>query len=231
MVLISCKKKTASKTIQISEDLQLTKINDHSYIHISKVLLENGKQFPCNGFVYMHNSEAYVFDTPANDEATEALINWLQYDQKTIIKGVLFNHFHRDCIEGMDIFKNHGIPCIASKKTASLIQEPNAIDHVFDNYLELKLQDKTIINSFFGEAHTSDNIISYFPDENILFGGCMIKSINAKKGNLSDANIVDWSKTVSKIKKSYPEAEIVIPGHGAYGDQNLLDYTISLFKN
>ncbi|WP_299220462.1 subclass B1 metallo-beta-lactamase [uncultured Aquimarina sp.] len=227
-----CRKTFNSENIHISEDLQLIKLNKHSYIHISYITLKSGATFPCNGFVYLNNKEAYIFDSPATDKATTELISWFRNEQKTTIKGVIFNHFHEDCTKGIEIFKEYGIPSIASSNTKKLMiqkgtPEPN---QTFDNYLELKLQDKTIINSFFGEAHTKDNIVSYFPEENILFGGCMIKSINAKKGNLADATINDWSKTVTKIKETYPDLEIVIPGHGTYGDQSLLDYTISLFN-
>ncbi|MBQ4821120.1 subclass B1 metallo-beta-lactamase [Aquimarina sp. MMG016] len=222
----------AQEKITISENLKITKVNEHSYIHISKITLENGGKFPCNGFVYINNNEAYIFDTPANDQATVELINWLKNDKKVIIKGVVFNHFHRDCIEGMDVFQKNNIPCIASKNTAMYmkLEGYDLPDQMFQDYLDLKLGDKKIINRYFGEAHTSDNIISYFPDEEVIFGGCMIKSIHASKGNLADANINEWSKTVTKIKKAYPNIEVVIPGHGDYGNRKLLDYTISLFK-
>jgi len=232
LLVFSCKKKVSIEQIEISEDLQLIKLNDHSYIHISKITLSNGNKFPCNGFVYINKKEAYVFDTPSTDQATSELINWLQNEQKVTIKGVVFNHFHNDCTEGIEVFKEHGVPSIANKKTAALMLKKGYLkpDQVFENSLELHLQNKTIINRFFGEAHTLDNITSYFPDDQIIFGGCMIKSLTASKGNLADANTDEWSNTVLKIKKAYPKAKIVIPGHGDYGDQQLLDYTISLFK-
>jgi metallo-beta-lactamase class B len=48
---------------------------------------------------------------------------------------------------------------------------------------------------------------------------------------LGDANIAQWSNTVERIKEQYPNIKIVIPGHGAIGGKDLLDYTIQLFKN
>ncbi|MFD2564755.1 subclass B1 metallo-beta-lactamase [Aquimarina rubra] len=227
-----CKDTSVAENIHISEDLQLLKLNDHNYIHISYISLKNGAKFPCNGFIYINNNEAYVFDSPATEKATNELINWFRDERKTTIIGVVFNHFHDDCTKGIEIFKKNNILTIANNTTKNLmiqdgITEP---DQVFDNALELKLDDKTIVNSFFGEAHTKDNIVTYFPKEKILFGGCMIKSLNAKKGNLTDANLSEWSNTVTNIKKAYPDLEIVIPGHGSYGDQSLLDYTISLFN-
>lgn len=70
----------------------------------------------------------------------------------------------------------------------------------------------------------------YFPGKNILFGGCLLKEIDASKGYLGDANVAEWSNTVEKVKAAYPNVKIVIPGHGDYGDGKLLDYTIKLFK-
>jgi metallo-beta-lactamase class B len=64
-----------------------------------------------------------------------------------------------------------------------------------------------------------------------MFGGCLIKELKAGKGYLGDANIINWSKTVEKVKKEYPNVQIVIPGHGEYGNSKLLDYTIKLFKS
>jgi len=222
----------AQKSFTITESLKITKINESSYLHVSDITLENGSVFPCNGFVYVHNNEAYVFDTPATDKATSSLLDWLQNDLKVKVKGVVFNHYHNDATEGINIFKSQGIPTIASEKTALLMHDDNQLqpDVLFKNTMTLTLGSKKIINTFFGEGHTSDNITSYFPDEQLIFGGCMIKSINASKGNLANANLNQWPKTVSKIKKAYPNLKIVIPGHGAYGDSKLLDYTITLFQ-
>ncbi len=229
----SCKKSYTEQTIKISDSLQLTKLTDHSYIHTSFIKLENGTEFPCNGFIYINQKESYIFDSPASDMATIELIDWLQNKKKATIKGVVFNHFHNDCVQGIEIFQKENISTIGSKKTSELLRkdgypEPNLI---FTDHLKLKLGTKEIINTFMGEAHTSDNIVSFFPDENILFGGCMIKSIGARKGNLKDANINEWSQTVANIKKTYPSLETVIPGHGKHGNTTLLDYTIKLFKD
>ena len=72
--------------------------------------------------------------------------------------------------------------------------------------------------------------MGYFPDEQILFGGCLVKEIGASKGNLADANTQAWASSVKKIKLLYPNVKIVIPGHGKPGGVELLDYTIGLFK-
>ena len=232
VLFLCCKSKEEGKHIEVSQNLKLSKVNDNGYVHISKIFLDNGKQYNCNGFVYVNDDEAFIFDTPSNDIATEHLIKWLQDDKNITIKGVVFNHFHRDCHEGMDIFKKYNIPSIASKRTSELMnqKEYESPDQVFEDSIVLHLGDKKIVNTFFGEAHSEDNIVSYFPDDQILFGGCMVKSLKASKGNLEDANTDEWSHTVKKVKSKYPEVQTVIPGHGKIGDITLLDYTISLFQ-
>jgi metallo-beta-lactamase class B len=47
---------------------------------------------------------------------------------------------------------------------------------------------------------------------------------------LNDANLGEWANTVRKIKTAYPDAKIIIPGHGDMGDISLLNYTIELFS-
>lgn len=69
-----------------------------------------------------------------------------------------------------------------------------------------------------------------FPSEKVLFGGCLIKELDASKGYLGDANVEAWSGTVNRVAEYFPDVQLVIPGHGAYGDKALLDCTIQLFK-
>ena len=100
----------------------------------------------------------------------------------------------------------------------------------FDNRLKLSIGDEKVYAEYFGEGHTQDNIIGYFPKDNAIFGGCLIKRLGASKGYLGDANTDLWSGTVRKLKLKYPNAKIVIPGHGKWGGTELFDYTIKLFK-
>nr|WP_317046120.1 subclass B1 metallo-beta-lactamase [Aquimarina sediminis] len=232
LCFISCNKVSTPDTFNISEEIQITKLSKNSYIHTSYLDTESFGKVPCNGMIVIDNNEALVFDTPINDSVSATLINWIENNLKSEIKGVVATHFHDDCLGGLEEFHKRKIPSYARNETIRLAktQNNNIPQKGFDTELNIKVGKKNVINMFHGEGHTSDNIISYFPNENILFGGCLIKSKGAKKGYLGDANTQEWSNTVSKIKETYPEVKIVIPGHGAYGGQELLEYTISLFQ-
>ena len=212
-----------------SESLKIYPITENSFVHESYLeTLEYGK-VPCNGLIYFNNKEAVVFDTPTNHRASEELIQWIKKSKKAEIKGVIFNHFHEDCTGGQAIFRNEGIPSYAYTKTFDLLGNLSGT-RVFKERLHLKVGKVEIVGHFLGKAHSEDNIVCYIPSEALLFGGCMVKSLGSKKGNLADADLGEWSNTVQKIKDNYPNLKLVVPGHGASGGTELLDYTIKLFK-
>jgi metallo-beta-lactamase class B len=176
------------------------------------------------------DGEVIVFDTPTSDSASAELLNWLRNDLKSQVKAVVATHFHIDCIGGLREFHKNGIPSYATNRTIELMKSEEVPKSGFDTYLELKVGNEKVINQYFGEGHTLDNIVCYFPSEKVMFGGCLIKSNGAGKGNLEDANVEEWPKTVEKVKTEFPEVEIVIPGHGTFNGPNLFDYTVNLFK-
>ena len=144
------------------------------------------------------------------------------------IKAIIPTHFHEDCLGGLDAFHKHGIASYANNKTINLARSNNLAvpQKGFNNLLQLKVGNKKVLAEFFSEGHTKDNVIGYFPDEKVMFGGCLIKELGVGKGNLNDANVNEWSNTVAKLKIKYPDTKIVIPGHGKPGGTELLNYTI-----
>ncbi|MGJ8735974.1 subclass B1 metallo-beta-lactamase [Zobellia laminariae] len=229
--LLSCKSPKTHTTYS-SETLKIIPVSKNSFIHISYLSTDDYGKVACNGLVYMNDGEAVVFDTPTDTETSNELIQWITKTKQHNIKAVVVNHFHDDCLGGIEAFHELSIPSYANNATIELAKkEGNPVPQIsFDTEKELTLGNKKIINRHFGEAHTKDNIVSYIPSEHLLFGGCPVKSLNATKGYLGDANVEKWSKTISKIKTAYPDLKTVIPGHGDYGGIELLDYTITLFK-
>lgn len=182
--------------------------------------------------IVINEGEALVFDTPANDEASLELINWLEVDKKSKVKGVVATHFHWDCLGGLNEFHAKGISSYASDKTIELAKASGypVPENGFKKKLTLKAGDLKVTNQFFGEGHTKDNFVAYVPSDKVIFGGCMIKELGAGNGYLGDANVSAWPATVRNVNSTFPDAQIVIPGHGKVGGRELLDYTIELFE-
>ena len=220
------------KEVYKSDNLIITQIAENSFQHISFKQTNDFGNVPCNGLIVKNWNEAIVFDTPTNDKSSEKLIKWIRETLNCKVNAIIPTHFHDDCLGGLKAFHENDIPSYAYFKTIELAKENNYVvpKNSFKDSLILKVGDENIIAKFFGEGHTKDNIVGYFPSENIMFGGCLIKELDASKGYLGDANLADWSNTVENVKKSYPNVKIIVPGHGEYGNIKLLDYTINLFK-
>jgi len=234
IVTLSCsaqKKKSENKTVYQSETLVITQVSPNVYQHTSFLQTESFGNVPCNGMIVHNNNETVVFDTPVNDEISEELIQWIQNNLKSKINAVVPTHFHDDCLGGLNAFHKHHIPSIANSKTIEIAKEKKLPVPLrsFDNQEKIVVGNQFAELYFFGEGHTKDNIVAYYPNEKVLFGGCLIKELNAGKGNLADANETVWAETATKLKSTITDAEIVIPGHGLTGNTDLIDYTIKLF--
>jgi metallo-beta-lactamase class B len=221
-----------SKEVYRTSNLIITQISENSFVHISYKATEEFGYVACNGLVVRDEKEVIIFDTPTNDTSADELITWLTDILHCKINAIIPTHFHDDCLGGLKSFDKNNIPSYANFKTIELAKENDlpVPKNGFNDSLTLKVGKEIVTVKFFGEGHSKDNVVGYFPAENIMFGGCLIKEINAGKGYLGDANQAAWSSTVEKVKREYPNVKVVIPGHGFYGDSKLLDYTIKLFK-
>ena len=214
-----------------SQNLKIRQISDHAFIHVTYLDTEQYGKVACNGMLVINNKEAVVLETPVNDNDSEELIKWIEDIHQASIKAVLVHHFHVDCLGGLKAFHQRNIPSYANQQTIDLVREGNEIPlFAIEDGHRTEVGDQSISSHYFGPAHTEDNIISYYGSEMILFGGCMLKAMGGAKGNLADANVAEWSKSVEKIKTAMPDIDVVVPGHGREGGPELLDYTIKLFS-
>ena len=221
-----------AKELYKSNNLIITQIADNTFEHTSFKQTNDFGNVPCNGLIVINSKEAIIFDTPTNDKSSTELINWIKETLHCKINAIIPTHFHDDCLGGLKAFHENNIPSYAYFKTIELAKENNFVvpKNSFGDSLILKVGNENIIAKFFGEGHTKDNVVVYFPREDVLFGGCLLKEVDATKGYLGDANVTDWSIKNKKIKKEYSNVKIIVPGHGEYGNKKLLDYTINLFK-
>ncbi|MBL4708410.1 MAG: subclass B1 metallo-beta-lactamase [Flavobacteriales bacterium] len=224
--------KTTPEVVFESAQLKIEQLSKACYLHTSYLETDQYGKVTCNGFLFFHQNEAIVFDTPTNDSASYQLIEWIKTELNCKVKAVVVGHFHDDCLGGLKAFHQSNIASYANQLTIELAQGNNIETprNVINAEMEFTIGQQKIFSRFFGEGHSRDNIVSYIPSEQALFGGCLIKTLNASKGYLGDANIDEWSNTVRKIQKEYPDLKIVVPGHGKSGGTELLEYTIELFK-
>ncbi|GAB2956758.1 BcII family subclass B1 metallo-beta-lactamase [Hymenobacter coalescens] len=215
-----------------SPSLIITQVAANTFVHTSFLPTQTFGRVSCNGMVVKSGGETIVFDTPADTPASHELITWITKTLNCRVKAVVPTHFHEDCVGGLPAFRRHGIPSYASHQTIAYARQRrfHVPRHGFTDSLTLRVGSASVHATFFGEGHTKDNVVGYFPTDKVLFGGCLIKELQAGKGNLADANVQAWPATVARVKQAYPAVQVVIPGHGTTGGPSLLDYTMQLFQ-
>ncbi len=214
-----------------SENLEVVSISKHIFQHISYLKTEDFGKVSCNGMIVVDSGEALVFDVPAEDAAAAELLGWLKDSLHVKVKAVIATHFHADCLGSLNVFHASNIPSYAQLQTISFAAAKKfpVPQHGIKQSRFFSVGKQQVEAFYPGAGHTRDNIVAYFPFENTMFGGCLIKEKGAGKGNLEDADTTVWPGTVKRLKEKYPDVRVVIPGHGQTGGFDLLDYTISLF--
>jgi len=213
----------AQEEIKISDKLKLIKLSDHVYMHTCN---------NDNGIVYVNNGEALIVSTPDSEAETQNLVKWTRSELDSEIKAYIIDRWHPDAMGGLNTLLYSKIKTYAYEMTRRTAQEKGlpVPENGFDPMMELEIGGEKIICHYLGAAHTDDGIVVWIPSEKILFGGNEVRSMNGWWGNIGDANLKEWSNTITKVKEKYDSAKIVVPGHGKYGGPQLLDYTIEMYK-
>ena len=222
-----------NQKIKISDDLEIIKISDYSYIHVSYSEIPPFGRVPSNGVIFIDNGKAFLFDTPATDSLTMDLVNWIRNNLKCGIAAFVPNHWHIDCMGGLAYLNSLGIESYAQEMTLQIAESKNlpVPSCGFKDSIILNSGGKEIICSYLGAAHTYDNIVVWIPSERLLFAGCMVKGIKSKGlGNTADGDLKEYPETIKNILSKYKNAKFVIPGHGQFGGIELLRHTLKLSR-
>jgi len=217
--------------IKVNSDIELTKLGDGFYVDTTWFDFPGYGRMPSNGLILIKNGKALMIDTPNTNEQTEVLYNYLRNSMNATITKVIVGHSHSDCLGGLSYLHNKNVESISGEKTKTICESQNLPipEKTFSDSMEFEFEGEKVICRYFGAGHTVDNIVVYFPNSKILFGGCLIKSLSSNGlGNIQEAVVDDWDKTVMKVREAYTETRYVIPGHGESGDISLLTHTIGL---
>ncbi len=221
------------RTLYQTDNLIITQVSPDVYEHVSYLRTHDFGLVDCNGILIDNQGEVAIFDTPTNDAASWELLNWIRRHLKSRAVAIVPTHFHADCLGGLTPFQQSGVTYSAYRATVAKIKELEGPvpEREFGGHYIMPIGNTYCVLKFPGAGHTPDNIVVYYPEDHVLFGGCLVKSLGAEKGYLGDADTLAWAKSVERVKTDFPKAIWVIPGHGNLGSQALLDYTISLFIN
>ncbi|MBI9035692.1 MAG: subclass B1 metallo-beta-lactamase [Bacteroidales bacterium] len=237
LLLLSCgifsSKLHAQEIIKINSDLELVHIKDSVFMHVNWIETKDYGTISCNGMLFVKNGKALMVDTPMTNKETKELYHYLTDSMNIEIEKLIVGHYHQDCLGGLEFLHSIGVISISGEFTKNKCMELDLpIPHQsFQKIYNFQHQGKNIICYYPGGGHTLDNIVVYLPSEKVLFGGCLIKSLEFNNlGYIGEAVMGEYEQSIQNVLKEFPNIEFVIPGHGKYGDTTLLMHTIDLVR-
>lgn len=210
--------------------LKIQKLTDSVYLHTSYKVVDGFGLVDSNGLLVLVGNDAYIIDTPWSAEDTEKLLAWIK-GRGLIAKGSVSTHFHDDRTAGIAALNDNSIPTYASSLTNDLLEKAGKAQasNTFDNSRSFWLVKDEIEVFYPGPGHSEDNVVVWLPKHATLLGGCFVRAAESSGlGNVSDAFISQWPRSAEKLQAKYPDARLVIPGHGQVADASLLEHTRAL---
>ncbi len=217
---------------QTSEALKISQLSGDFYIFTTYQTYQDMK-VPANGMYVVTDEGVVLIDTPWDKTQLQPLLDHIKTKHNKDVVMTVSTHFHEDRTNGIEHLRSKGVKTYTTTKTDELSNK-NGYERA--EFLLEKDTDFTIgqykFQTFYpGEGHAPDNIVVWFPKEKILYGGCFIKSTESKSiGNLSHANINEWSNSIKNVQKKFKNPKFIIPGHDGWTSTKALKHTLKLIE-
>jgi metallo-beta-lactamase class B len=212
--------------------LEITHLTDNFYIYKTYNLYQ-GNYTSANAMYLITNKGAVLFDTPWDETQFQPLLDSIEHKHHKKVIMIIATHSHEDRAGGFDFYNKKHIPTYSTKLTDEILKKDNKARAIrtFKNDTTFIVGQHKFQTYYAGEGHTKDNMVIWFPKDRILYGGCLIKSIDARTlGFTGEANLQEWPRTLHKLKQRYPSSSYIITGHDNWRSTKSIDHTLKLLK-
>lgn len=217
------------------ETVQLYRLAENVWAHVTTHRFGDDI-FPSNGLIVRDGEELLLVDTAWGRTGTQRLLSAIESTLGAPVTRVISTHFHDDRVGGTQYLAELGIATFATPLSRALARAAgnDVPEHDIAGLAETgKLVSFGPVQIYYpGAAHAADNIVIYVPEARLLFGGCAVHEASRKSaGNIADADLTEWPKSINRIRERFPEARIIVPGHGVPGGPGLLEHTITVVRS
>lgn len=216
--------------------LNVTPLNAQVYVHTTYGVYQN-TSVPSNGLIINTTDGVVLVDTgwdsDGDTDNTRQLLRWVADSLRQPVRLCIVTHAHEDRVGGISELRKAGIRVISTPLTAqkSVKLGYEAPDGILPSDTTFTVGQEQIRCYFPGEGHTSDNIVVWLPNQQILHGGCFVKSVAAfGMGNIADANLNEWARSIQNVMSQFSTAKIVVPGHETWSNTQALEHTLRLLE-
>lgn len=181
-----------------------------------------------NSAVYIGDRSVTVIGATMTPETAKLLAVEIGKITSKPITEVVNTNYHPDRAGGNAYFRSIGARIVSTRQTRDLMREhwdevvaftrsgipdyPLLPVTLPDTLYEgsFALQGGRVNALYLGPSHTPDGLFVYFPEEKILYGGCILKE---HLGNLKYADLPEYPKTLRKLQQLQLGYTTVIAGH------------------
>jgi len=215
---------------KISGNLQITPLTGDFYIYTTYNLYQ-GEKIPANGMYLVTNKGVVLFDCPWDTTQFQPLLDSIQMKHHQPVVVCIPTHFHDDRTAGLDYFRQKGINTYTTVQTDELSKKNNKkrAEFLMTKDTVFTIGQYSFETIYPGQGHAPDNIVIWFKKQKILYGACLIKSVEDKDlGYLGDANRTAYARTIKNVIRKCPDPRFVITGHGDWTHISALKHTLMM---
>jgi metallo-beta-lactamase class B len=199
-----------------------------------------------NSVVYVGTTSVTVVGATWTPDTAERLAEEIRKVTNRPVRDVVNTNYHPDRAGGNAYWKRIGARIVSTRMTHDLMKSDwtKVVEWTrsgIPDYprLPLVLPTKTYAGDFvlqggrvrglyFGPSHTPDGIFVYFPEEKVLYGGCILKE---QLGNLTFANRAEYPNTLHKLERLGLDIRTIVAGHwSAVHGPELIEQYLDLLK-
>jgi metallo-beta-lactamase class B len=215
-----------------NRSLNISHLTGDFYIYTTYGSYE-GNPVPANSMYLVTSKGVVLFDTPWDSTQFQPLLDSIKYKHNKNVVMCISTHFHEDRTAGLEFYRRKGIKTFTTEQTdkISKVRNEKRAEFLIHNDTIFTIGQHIFQTYYGGEGHSPDNIVIWFDKEKILYGGCLVKSMETEDlGNLSDANVKAWSSTIKRIQHKFRNPNYIIPGHYDWQSTESLTHTLNLIQ-
>jgi metallo-beta-lactamase class B len=215
------------------QKLTISHLTADLYVYTTYRQLESGP-FPSNSLYVITKAGVVMIDTPWDTTQFQPLLDSISRRHHKEVVLCIATHFHDDRTAGLEFLKQKGIATYSSKMTYELcaLRNEKQAQHYFTNDTTFVVGGQRIHTYYPGKGHSADNTVIWFDKARVLYGGCLVKSTeNQGLGNIADADLDAWMRSIRNVLKKYSKAKFVVPGHFDWSDRKSLQHTLKLLRD
>ncbi|GGF18471.1 subclass B1 metallo-beta-lactamase [Flavobacterium limi] len=193
----------------------------------------NGTLISANAMYLVTDKGVVLFDTPWDETQYQPLLDNIKAKHNKDVIMCFATHSHEDRAGGLEFYRQKEIKTYTIKATDEILKSENKkrAEFIIPNDTTFTIGQHSFEVCYPGKGHAPDNIVVWFDKEKVLYGGCFIKSAEAKDlGYLGNADVKEWEKSIQKVQTKFKNPIYIIPGHDDWTNVESLKHTLKMVQ-